>query len=95
MIQVKIPFQFVFRTPFKRDWDDKWKSILVDADNVQICKFNLPYQQKVNKEYDIGTAVAEFLNFRTRKYKYVGIDMPTEITPSFDHEKLDIYYSIK
>lgn len=95
LIQVKIPFQYVFRTPFKREWDKQWKSILVDADNVQICKFDLPHQQKCNKEYDVGTAVAEFLNFRTRKNKYVGIDMPTLITPTFDKDRLDIYYSIK
>ena len=95
LIQVKKPFQFVYRTPFRRGWDDKWKSILLDADDVQICKFDLPFQQKVNYEYDIGTAVADQLNWRTKNSKYAGIDMPNVLSPSFEPNDLDIYFSTK
>lgn len=95
LIKVLDRFAIVFKAPFRREWDDKWKSILVDDDNVEICKFDLPHQQKANPEYDIGTFLASLLNSRVKGHTYVGLDIPNVIDPYHSSNHLDVYYSLR
>ena len=87
------PIRPTYKLPIKRAWTSDWVSILVDDNGNEITRFKLPHQQKSNPEYDIGTYIADVINFRSRNRKFVGINMPKEFDVTTIGNKIDVFYS--
>ena len=87
------PIRPARKLPIRRSWTPDWVSILVDDNGNEISRFKLPHQQKSNPEYDIGTYIADVINFRSRNRKFVGINMPKEFDVTTIGNKIDVFYS--